>query len=338
MDKPREPITTNLLPDGNVLIMGGKNKSIDTAEIFDSKQMKLFKSIPLNDRRFSGYTATSLQNGDVYIAGGYLYQEKGMPKLTNTAKIFDAKTYSFKDAKMLPSSFASLAACLLKNNHILLLNTYTPKYDIHLIFNPDKNDYYKAYSDLIPAGGSFFRYKNGNVLILGVNKSLYNVQENKFEPHDDIPTEQLFIQLDGENYFTIKPEKNYTSGYTYNLKTKNKIPVSNNMDRTFYSASYSRPKLILLENGNVLILKIDLKKLPSRNLTFSSFIKKEPRIYDYSTYIFSRDKNIFYKIKNPPIKIDNNAASIMLKNGDILIAGGRNDKYGKKIQIYKYKH
>lgn len=48
MDKPRSPATANLLPDGNVLIMGGENWSIDTAEIFDPNQMRIIKSIPFD--------------------------------------------------------------------------------------------------------------------------------------------------------------------------------------------------------------------------------------------------------------------------------------------------
>lgn len=361
MDKPREPVTANLLPDGNVLIMGGINKSTDTAEIFDPNQMKIIKSIPLDDKRYFEYNAVNLQNGNIYIIGGYVFQNKkypNLPELTNTTKIFDSKTYTFKNTKSIKNISTQLRTFLLKNGNVLIITNpmgvtsdeYEKRKNIKFeIYDPLKDTYYETKNNIhkMAIGTKNIILDNGDIIlsVYGNFKknrdktfgsgSLYKFNENRFTEFEELPTEQLFIQLDNENYFTIKPEQTTSSGYVYNIKTKQKIPVKNKIDRTFYSATSSHPKLVLLRNGNVLIIGISLRKKPITT-TPSHYNRKNPYNYNYSTYIYDRKKNIFYKISSPPIKMDNNTASVMLKNGDILFAGGRSDSKGKKIQIYKY--
>ena len=75
MSKPRSPATANLLPDGNVLIMGGEDRSADTADIYSPEQNKIIKTIQLDDKRLFGYSATNLDDGQVLIAGGFVYEE-----------------------------------------------------------------------------------------------------------------------------------------------------------------------------------------------------------------------------------------------------------------------
>ena len=353
MSKSRQFATANLLPDGNVLLMGGIcYNDIDNAEIFDPKKMKIVKTIPLDDRRFTLFSTVSLKNGDVFITGGYVNKENFMlPKKTNSSMIFDAKKYTFKKAKSMKYSIKSPKLLLLKNNNVLILRDIE-SVDIpeseekHFqIYNPSTDTYTetKNITHKRFISSKIMTLDNGDILLdcCGTfpdskdksfsGTSIYKYKENKFEVAEDFPTERLFIQLDSENYLSIKPELHSSSGYIYNIKTKEKTPVKNKIDRTFYSASYSLPKLILLKNGDVLIVGISLKKLPPKNKPN----KHKRRNYDYSTYIYNKKKNLFYKVPSPYIKIDNHAASVMLENGDILIAGGRPDEKGKKIQIYK---
>ena len=46
---------------------------------------------------------------------------------------------------------------------------------------------------------------------------------------------------------------------------------------------------------------------------------------------------MFFQIPNPPYPMSR-PGIVTLENGNILFAGGRRDKEGNKIMIYKYKH
>ena len=58
---------------------------------------------------------------------------------------------------------------------------------------------------------------------------------------------------------------------------------------------------------------------------------------EYSTYIYKKDTNKFYKIKSPPIKVYKAGIS-KSQDGNIILAGGtiQYSKYSDKIQIYRY--
>ena len=43
MSIPRGYVTANLMPDGNVLIMGSQNKQVNTVDIYDTKKQKIIK-------------------------------------------------------------------------------------------------------------------------------------------------------------------------------------------------------------------------------------------------------------------------------------------------------
>lgn len=352
MSKKRNFATSNLLPDGNVLIMGGEDKSTDTADIFDPKKMKIVKTVQCNDRRFFGYSATSLINGDVYISGGYLYPTKGMPILTNTTKIFDANTYTFKTTKNMKFFPGKPKSFLLKNNNVLILNNIINPGALGRenmrfeIYNPEKNEYYQTKNMIhkTTVGDAYMFLDNGNILFScygnypnNKNKTfnsncLYNFDKNTFEPYSTIPKDLLFIQLDYKNYLTIKPEATSSSGYVYNIETKEKIPVKNRIKRTWRPGIY--PQMILLENGDVLILGIPLKNNSDKYETSGNNIKTSR----YSAYIYSRKDNAFFEIQAPPIPVYN-AGIVKLKNGDILLAGGKvnNRTISNKIQVFRYK-
>ena len=357
MSKKRSFATANLLPDGNVLIMGGEDNSADTADIFDPNQMKIVKTIKLSDKRYFGYSAITLKNGDVFVAGGYIFPEKRVPFITNTTMLFDYKKYLFKETEPMKEHPSDIKTFLLENGHVLILHNphnhllEEIKKREHIkfqVYDPIKNEYYETKNTIhrLMVGKQYMILDNGDILFkcfyrlpektdkgLG-STCLYNWKENKFEVADEIPHERLFIQLDSENYLTMTPGLEHTEGYTYNIKTKKKTRVKNKINRTFYSASSSIPKMILLANGNVLIAGISLKKLPPPFMPNNH----EKSNYDYSTYIYNKKENFFYEIPSPKIEFDNWATSVMLENGDIVVLGGRSDDEGKKIQIYKYRH
>ena len=356
MSKKRSFATANLLPDGNVLIMGGEDNSADTADIFDPNQMKIVKTIKLSDKRYFGYSAATLKNGDVFVAGGYIVPEKRVPFITNTTMLFDYKKYLFKETEPMKEHPSDIKTFLLENGHVLILHNphnhllEEIKKREHIkfqVYDPIKNEYYETKNTIhrIGVGKQHMILDNGDILFNCFGKfkhnedekslamCLYNYKENKFEPYEDIPYEILFIQLDGENYLTIKPELTYSTGYTYNIKTKKTIPVKNSINRTWRGSTFSRPVSVLLKNGNVLILGI-LAKNKSKK-----YINQDK----YSAYIYDRKRNLFYEAQAPYYPVYG-AGIVTLQNGDIMLAGGgyktRPKQIGSissnKIQIFKY--
>jgi len=327
MSKTRYPASANLLPDGNVLIMGGTNSSIDTADIFDPKQLKIIKSIQLNDEIIEGYGAVSLKNGDVYIYGGY----NNYGQAANTAKIFDAKTYDFRKVKDMEYILAFIhSSVLLENGNVLILHGFHTDGQIkrnYQVYNPQKDEYY--YTKNIPYSTLRGEYRNmildsGKILLFKGGSYIYDYKTNAFEKTEpQMPMEYFFIPLDKNSYLNLLPSDDYTSGYVYYIKEDKKIPVKNNIPRTVRPGN--QPIFVTLKNGNVLIMGINVVEMRQE----TNAVKK------YSSFLYDREKNMFFQIPNPPYPMSR-PGIVMLQNGDILFAGGRSDRNGNKIQIYRY--
>ena len=274
MFQPRTWASCRLLPDGNVFIMG----STRFAEIFDTKEQKIIKKIPVDYLRYDNYNSVSLQNGDVYVVGGERQKESVYTK--PAAAKFNAKTYKFEDAACPSYNFIYDNLILLDNGHVLMIPSYIQTKDTHQIYNPDKNIYYTAENNnLIPVGRFLFKFKNGDVLFAHIKnrRYIYKYADNKVENYPVIvPFEHISIQIDEDNYLNIIPKSSHSEGYLYNVKTNVKTPVKNKINRTWYVNNPYPPQTILLDNGNVLILGIYAKG----ESTFARLF------YKYSSYIF----------------------------------------------------
>jgi len=332
MSKTRYPATANLLPDGNVLIMGGEDDSADTADIFDPKQMKIVKTIQLDDKRYSGYSAITLQNGNVYVFGGYLFDTMP-PNITNSAKIFDAKKYEFYNVRgMNYKTLSAAKGILLENGNVLILHgvsNYKKDGNFNYqVYNPQKDEYY--YTKNIPyatwAKSYYMPLNNNEILVFSGSSYVYDFIKNEFEKTNiQMPEGYFLVPLDKNSYLNLEPNNEYTYGYVYNIKENKQIPVRNHINRTVRAGN--QPIFVTLKNGNVLIMGINVVKMRQE----TNAVKK------YSSFLYDREKNMFFQIPNPPYPMSS-PGIVMLQNGDILFAGGRSDKNGNKIQIYRYKH
>ena len=335
MSIPRGYVTANLMPDGNVLIMGSQNKQVNTVDIYDTKKQKIIKTIAINDNRVYSFSATTLKNGNILVAGGRVCPFDSMAgKLTNTSKIFDHNKYEFYDVGNLNYFTGSHKAIPLKNGKVLILHGYeintnencctigtTYRFDI---FNPKTNTY-ELTENTIKIGGDvdYFEFVNGDLLIFANDNEryIYNIKENKFESTNNIyPKTGLYTQLDDFNYLILESGVNQNKGYVYNIETKQKTPISNDINKSWRFNLFS--KTLLLNSGDVFIYGI-----------YESQNKED---YWYSAYIYSKQDNNLYKIPLPKTPVSN-ASILELDNGNIMLAGGfHNDKKQSIIQIYKY--
>lgn len=338
MSNSRATSFLHMLPDNNVLILGDGIELANYADVFDPNENKITSRILLNDHKCGGYNSTSLANGDVLIFGGraclFDINKKLYFQNLLTTDFFDGKTYKFSKVAQLKEHKLWNNSLLLNNGHILLLPSIEKKVDTHLIYNPEKNEYYKANSNIKPYGNKFFKLENGDVIIFNpanfnhiknTNNFIYKLKENKFETYDYLPVERTIIQLDNENYLTIGFTPKETIGAVYNIKTKKLIFVKNQINKT-RKPTIIDPTLTLLKNGNVLILGINSK----------DYNQDYKKIDEDSAYIYDRQKNIFYEISSIPYPL-HSSSSIMLNDGSILFAGGLiKGKSSNKLYIYKY--
>ncbi|TLY46249.1 MAG: hypothetical protein E6K59_01495, partial [Nitrospirae bacterium] len=120
LNQSRGGHTATLLPNGTVLIVGGKDasgRSMATAEIFDPATGQYTELLPTLPVPVSGHTATLLKNGTVLIAGGVA--ESGTP--IGFAQVFDPATSTFSGPKLMAVSRSEHTATLLtKDGRVLI--------------------------------------------------------------------------------------------------------------------------------------------------------------------------------------------------------------------------
>jgi N-acetylneuraminic acid mutarotase len=106
-----------LLPNGNVLLIGGSSGGLNGAELYDpaTGKWRTTGSLILTRYRF---TATLLTNGKVLVAGG----QTNSP--TNTAELYDPSTGTWSLTGSMNKPRAWHSATLLQNGKVLVVGGY----------------------------------------------------------------------------------------------------------------------------------------------------------------------------------------------------------------------
>lgn len=132
---PRAYQTATILPNGKVLVVGGRGllsisapwqppgSAISSAELFDPKTRHWSSAGTLNAPRF-GHTATLLRNGKVLIAGGNsILPNASLPAGADTlssAELYDPQSNSWSLAASMHAARASHTATLLADGRVLV--------------------------------------------------------------------------------------------------------------------------------------------------------------------------------------------------------------------------
>lgn len=161
--------TATLLPDGRVLIVGGRdpgNAPLASAEIYDPAIKHFDVTGSMSVARHQ-HTATLLLNGKVLITGGTNYDgEGGGPH--NTAEIYNPATGLFESVITMTTARASHTATLLNDGTVLL--TGGDYQGTGEIFNPSTSIFESAGSMVTRREEHTATFLlNGRVLITGGN-------------------------------------------------------------------------------------------------------------------------------------------------------------------------
>lgn len=361
MSKERDFSTANILKDGTILVMGGNSPS-NSVQIYNPKTDSFSKTISSIFNRTYGYSTVELLDGRIYVSGGCLYKEKniGNCEITNTAEIYDPKTKNFLNVTNMNLYKTNHQSILLKNGNVLILHSSIVGYDSKKllkyneleninfeIYNPIKNSYYFTENTFPPFfNKTIFELNNGNLIIFGgakkINNSskveyknyIYDISKNRFinGPQIDVEIDDIVVQLDNNSFLCIKGTF-FNDSFIYKIKENKKIYVKNFMNRTWRSGI--TPTVVLLNNGDVLILGMQIGNL-------SDASTKAKSKWKYTSYIYKKRENIFRKIKSPQIPvskcgaINTNENKVILFGGSYRLPGNSSMKRTKKVQIYNY--
>jgi WD40 repeat protein len=319
MATPRQGATVTRLPNGKILVTGGKHhnlgtypNAVNTAEVYDPATGAWSATANNMNFRRRWHTATLLpRTGGVLICGGY--HGDGPPSEDNTCQIYDPSTNSFTSVMTMSSSRASHTATLLHDGRVLIAGGFTGATILNTaeIFDPSTGTI-----TLLPATMTAPRLNHtatllGNAMVLiagGTNSGgqlasaeFFNYSTNTFgvvasmnvarERHTATPLPTGDILLAGGYNST---NLSLSSAEVYSMASGSFIPKTMTTSRDRHTAT-------LLPTGKVLLAGTDTVGC---------------EVYDAFAGTFSSTAAID--------TVRSDAMAVLLPNGRVLVAGGQN--------------
>lgn len=187
---PRTGHTATLLPDGRVLVVGGRDgdlksgKALSSVEIYDPKTNTWTGAASLATPRMD-QTATLLPDGKVLVTGGY-DTSSGKPVAARSAELYDPRTNTWTGAGSLGAGRANQSAALLPDGRVLVAGGQTTNGDALSsteAYNPTTNSWTGAAS-LSTARAKFTTtaLPDGRVLAVGGEPTTCYATAELFDP------------------------------------------------------------------------------------------------------------------------------------------------------------
>ena len=168
MNEARNGHTATLLPDGQVLIVGGWGVSslTSTAELYDPQTGKFRYTASMVAPR-AGMTTTLLKNGQVLIAGGE--SANNTPQLI--AEIYDPATQTFTESGSLNHGRRAHTATLLNDGNVLLIGGNSSNNTVLAsaeIYNPTIGKFTDTgHLNMVRHKHAAVLLQDGNMLVIG---------------------------------------------------------------------------------------------------------------------------------------------------------------------------
>lgn len=290
LGEPRADHTATLLPDGRVLIAGGMVENgvfLDTMELYEPKTGS-FKSVGSMSSKRVGHTATLLRSGKVLLAGGMAARsfEGGLHGInSNAADIYDPQTGKVTPAGSMIVGREAHEAILLPNGKVLLIGGYDGQHYI------DSIELFDPCTSKFAAAGKLLEARGGAVAVLlpaGAGKDAGKI-----------------LIMGGASGETERNRVVLGSAELFDPNTGTSVKVGDMSTRRYKHAA------TLLADGRVLITG------GSDDRDWGNMYDTA-EIYDPSTHRFTPTSKMLSKRFKLP------HATVLLKNGKVLVAGGSN--------------
>jgi WD40 repeat protein len=289
LGEPRADHTATLLPDGRVLIAGGMVENgvfLDTMELYDPKT-GIFRSSGTMSSKRVGHTATLLPNGKVLLTGGMAERsfEGGLHGINSSATdLYDPQTGKVTPAGNMIVAREAHEAVLLPNGKVLLIGGYDGRHYL------DSVEIFDPCTRTFAKAGKLTQPRGGAVAVL--------------LPRDGTDGGKVLI-LGGASGETERDRIVLGSAELFDPNNGTSVKVGDMSTRRYKHAA------TLLADGRVLITG------GSDDRDWGNMYDTA-EIYDPATHRFTPTSKMLSKRFKLP------HATVLLKNGKVLVAGGSN--------------
>ncbi len=307
MKTARSGHTATLLEDGRVLIAGGwnsgwgwaQNDPLSSAEIYDPRTGKFTSTGSMRTAR-TDHTATRLADGRVLIAGGSTVGDDAV--FYTSAETYDPKTGKFSRTGSMAAPRSGHASILLGDGRVFVVGGGMGG-PLAEIYDPSSGKFQAAGFEVDQWIRGAAWLSDERVLILGESLAwVYDAGTDSFAPtgSSSVPASALLVPLaDGRVFVGDRPVP-----FMYD-------PTSGAFTPTGAPTSQGRLEAVaLLGDGAVLIIAAD----------------GSAEIFDPTTGQFSRTGSLSSLVLDPSVTA--------LLDGRALVAGGQDDDFSNKAQLY----
>ena len=326
MKAERASHTSTLLPNGEVLIVGGctgrgcnPGDDAHSAERYNPASATFEKAGSMSGERAGEHTATLLLNGNVLLAGGWRNRRP-----TSSVDLFNAESNVFVETSPMHIARASHTATLLNNGKVLIVGGYDGENALSGVelYDPTTDSFEKTGSLIEPrAGHVALRLSDGRVLVIGGGDTYQDIVLASAEIYD--PDAGTFSQTGSLSMVRHK--------HAASLLPDGRVLVIGGSDTSDFYGRYNSTEIYDPETGAFsegTPMHSPRFKLPYAVVTLSTgdiLVAGG----DEQAEIYNPQTASFRQVEGSMDTERSFSAVTLLQNGDALVSGG----YDEKIQL-----